>query len=73
VVAKDKELRRQAQRLNREQVERIQDRSSKTRLTILFYAIAGNLMMISKQNVRLLDAFEESFGQPATEHEFDLD
>jgi hypothetical protein len=61
------------ERLNETQIVRITDRSSKTRLTILFYAIIGNLVMLSKQNVRLLDAFEESFSDIAKDYEFDLD
>jgi phosphate/sulfate permease len=73
VRAKDRELRTLSKRLSQGQAARIQDRTSKTRLTILYYAIVGNLVMLSKQNVRLLDAFEQSFSETATEYEFDLD
>jgi hypothetical protein len=72
-VARDRELRKLAERFNREQIGRINDKSSKTRLSILFYAIVGNAMMISKQNLRLLEIFNESFGGVATEAEFDFD
>ncbi len=37
------------------------DDSSKTRLSILFYAISGNCVMMAKQNVKLLNIFNESF------------
>jgi hypothetical protein len=69
----DKLLRSLGERLNQVQTRRIRDRSSKTRLTILFYAIVGNAMMISKQNLKLLEIFEESFGEQENSREFDLD
>ena len=62
VVEKDHKLRILAERLNRDQTLRIRDESSKTRLSILFYAVVGNAMMLSKQNLKLLEIFEESFG-----------
>jgi len=71
LVARDDELRTLARRLNEEQVSRIQDDTSKTRLSILYYAIVGNAMMISKQNLQLLEIFNESFGEVTGE--FDLD
>ena len=46
---------------NENQIKRIRDDSSKTRLSILFYAISGNCVMMAKQNVKLLDIFNESF------------
>jgi Na+/phosphate symporter len=46
---------------NENQIKRIRDDSSKTRLSILFYAIGGNCVMMAKQNVKLLDIFNESF------------
>lgn len=57
----DQELRNLAARLNDRQGERIRDNSSKTRLSILYYGIVGNAMMISKQNHELLEIFNESF------------
>jgi len=42
------------------QIARIRDRSSKTRLTILFYAVIGNMRRISRQNLRLLEIFKDS-------------
>jgi phosphate/sulfate permease len=73
VVAKDNELRKLAKALNNRQTLRIRDGSSKTRLSILYYAIIGNAMMISKQNLRLLEIFNESFGEVVGEGAFDLD
>lgn len=59
---KDRQLRDLAEELNSLQVVRIHDNSSKTRLSILYYGIIGNAMMISKQNLELLEIFEMSFG-----------
>ena len=73
LIEKDRELRDLAERLNHTQTARIRDGSSKTRLSILFYAIVGNAMMLSKQNLKLLEIFEESFGGMKNNLEFDLD
>ncbi|SDU30764.1 inorganic phosphate transporter [Desulfobacula phenolica] len=54
-------LRELVDDFNENQIERIVDDSSKTRLSILFYAISGNCVMMAKQNVKLLDIFNESF------------
>jgi hypothetical protein len=43
------------------QIERIRSDTSKTRLSILYYAIVGNCIMIGKQNIKLLEIFNESF------------
>lgn len=55
------EIRSYADLFHGRQIERIQDESSKTRLSILFYAIVGNCIMLGKQNLKLLEIFEESF------------
>ena len=73
VAAKERELRKLADRLHQGQMERIREGSSKTRLTILFYAILGNAVMLCRQNVRLLEIFAESFGDTESAEEFDLD
>jgi len=73
VVECDRRLRSLSERLNQVQTRRIRDRASKTRLTILFYAIVGNAMMLSKQTLKLLEIFEESFGGRPNDEEFDLD
>ena len=73
VAAKDRELRDLTKRLHQEQMERIRNGSSKTRLSILFYAILGNAAMLSRQNVRLLEIFSDSFGNVKTPGPFELD
>ncbi len=55
------EIRSHADLFHFKQIERIQDETSKTRLSILFYAIVGNCMMLGKQNLKLLEIFQESF------------
>lgn len=73
----DRQLRELARELNGAQIQRIGEGSSKTRLSILYYAIVGNVLMISKQSVRLLRSFEESLlereSRPRPQPEFDLD
>jgi Na+/phosphate symporter len=54
-------MREMADQINLDQIERIADDSSKTRLSILFYAIVGNCLMLAKQNIKLLEIFNESF------------
>jgi phosphate/sulfate permease len=63
LAEKDLQLRNLAAELNIKQVARIHDSASKTRLSILYYAIVGNAMMISKQNLELLEIFNLSFGE----------
>jgi phosphate/sulfate permease len=57
---KYRNLRTLAQEFNAEQVERIDDDTSKTRHSILYYAVLGNGLMLSKQVVRLLGIFDQS-------------
>jgi phosphate/sulfate permease len=46
---------------NEEQIHRIGiERTSKTRLSILFYALVGNCVLIAKQSIKLLQVFHES-------------
>ncbi|MBN2317876.1 MAG: inorganic phosphate transporter [Acidobacteria bacterium] len=73
VQQRDIELRNIAERLNKLQMERIRGRESKTRLSILFYAIVGNAMMLSKQNLKLIEIFAETFGDLETKAGFDAD
>jgi len=73
IAAKDRELRDLAERFHQNQMERIRDESSKTRLSILSYAIVGNAMMLSKQNLKLLEIFADSFGTVRAAGPFDLD
>jgi phosphate/sulfate permease len=62
LIAKDAQLRALAAELNATQVTRIYDNTCKTRLSILYYAIVGNAMMLSKQSLELLEIFDHSFG-----------
>ena len=62
VEEKDKILISLAKSLNERQISRIVSETSKTRLSILFYAIVENTLTLSKQNLRLLQIFNESFG-----------
>ena len=43
------------------QVKRIQERKSKTRLSIMFYGLLGNCVRISERTKELLNIFRESF------------
>jgi hypothetical protein len=70
---KDAELRKLAKTLNERQVERIWSGESKTRLSILYFAILGNILMISKQNLRLLEIFNTSFESVTTYDDPDLE
>ncbi len=66
VAEKDRTLREQGERIHQGQAERIRSGESKTRLSILFYAIVGNSTMLSRQGVRLMEIFAESFGTGET-------
>jgi Na+/phosphate symporter len=70
---KNKDLKSLAEKLNDLQIDRIRNGESKTRLSILYYAIAGNLVIISKQNLKLIEIFAESFGDQDVKVEFDMD
>lgn len=54
-------MRELADQFNQHQIERIRSDESKTRLSILYYAIVGNCLMMAKQNIKLLEIFNESF------------
>ncbi len=60
---RNSELNKRAAELNERQIERIRSGESKTRLSILYFAISGNIQMIGKQNLRLLEIFKKSFEQ----------
>jgi len=61
IIDQYKYMRELANRINQDQLKRIRDDESKTRLSILYYAIIGNCIMIAKQNIKLLEIFNESF------------
>ena len=73
LAAQDRELRELAEQLQKKQMERIRDGSSKTRLNILYYAVLGNSVMLSRQNLRLLEIFAELFGDVDAGESADLD
>jgi hypothetical protein len=73
VSERDEVMRRLAEQFHGNQLERIRSGESKTRLTILFYAIVGNATMLSRQAVRLLEVFEESFGAEPAVGTFDME
>jgi len=54
-------LRDLADQFNKVQIERSRNDTSKTRLSPLYYAIVGNCLMLTKQNIKLLKIFNESF------------
>ena len=61
IVDQYRYMRELADHFNLDQIERIRNEASKTRLSILFYAIVGNCLMMAKQNIKLLEIFNESF------------
>ncbi|MCG8617170.1 MAG: inorganic phosphate transporter, partial [Desulfobacterales bacterium] len=61
IGAKFHYLRELVDDYNTNQIERIRDDSSKTRLSIMFYAVSGNCVMMAKQNVKMLEIFNEAF------------
>ena len=54
-------LRELVDDFNANQIERIRNDPCKTRLSILFYAISGNCVMMAKQLVKLLEIFNGAF------------
>ncbi len=73
VKEKDRELRDLAKELGEKQAMRIKTIESKTRLSILYYAIVGNAMMLSKQTRKLLKIFTKGIISAEKERDFDLD
>ena len=55
------QLKEMAGRFNENQIQRIRSDQSKTRLSILFYAISGNCVTMARQNVKLIEIFNETF------------
>lgn len=53
---------------NERQIERVRNRSSKTRLSILYYAILSDIERISRHSIRLLDIYEEIASDQALKH-----
>jgi len=57
-----KELKELVKELNKNQINRIIDDTSKTRLSILYYSVTENSVALSKQLLRLVEVFNDSFG-----------
>jgi len=62
LIRKNETLNELIHKLDIRQVDRIQQPDSKTRLSIMYYAIIGNCIVISRQNVQLLEIFNNCFG-----------
>jgi len=60
VANKNKALKRLVMEFDKNQIKRIQDESSKTRLSILFYGLMGSIQKISEHTLDLLESFNES-------------
>jgi phosphate/sulfate permease len=59
LTAKHRELRALVHEFDRNQVMRIQDNSSKTRLSILFYSFMWDALKISEQTMHLVAVFKD--------------
>jgi phosphate/sulfate permease len=73
IKSKHKVLKSRVKDQNDKQVLRIRDGESKTRLSILFYSILGNSMMISKQSLKLMNIFAFTLNGKEDKDEFDMD
>jgi phosphate/sulfate permease len=60
IAARFHYLRDLVDEYNANQIARIREESSKTRLSIMYYAISGNCVMMAKQTVKLLEIFNEA-------------
>ncbi|MFO7753837.1 MAG: inorganic phosphate transporter [Desulfobacteraceae bacterium] len=61
IKKRHEELKQMAGRFNENQIHRIRNDQSKTRLSILFYAVSGNCVTMARQNVKLVEIFNETF------------
>ena len=61
ILAQNESLKAMIDKFDRNQIKRIQTEQSKTRLSILFYALSGNSQKICDQAVNLLSAFRDTF------------
>jgi len=59
IAAANRELRMLVHEYDQNQIMRIQDNSSKTRLSILFYAFLWDALKIAEQTIYLLNVFRE--------------
>jgi len=61
ISTRNREIRLLVDEFDENQVLRIQDNSSKTRLSILFYSLVWDALKIAEATIHLLTVFEESF------------
>ena len=61
ISTRNREIRLMVDEFDENQVMRIQDNSSKTRLSILFYSLVWDALKIAEATIHLLTVFEESF------------
>jgi len=61
ILADNQRLKRLSTQFNQNQIKRIQDESSKTRLSILFYGFMWDSLKIAEQTFSLLDIFHNIF------------
>jgi phosphate/sulfate permease len=73
VREKDQTLKDLVESLSEKQIVRVGDNTSKTRLSILYFAITGNAVMMSKQTVLMLKSFKQSFGGEAFSDGFEAE
>jgi hypothetical protein len=66
------ELRGLVEQFDHHQILRIQDNSSKTRLSILSYSLAWDCLKIAEQTDNLMSVFEDPFRPPQTETDEEL-
>ena len=55
------DMKKLVAQFNETQMHRIIDGSSKTRKSVLYYAISGNCLMMVKQNIKLLEILNDAF------------
>jgi hypothetical protein len=68
IKMKADELQKLSSGFEENQLKRIHTEESKTRHSILYFAILGNANMMSVQNIKLLDIFNESFSNVYTKN-----
>ncbi len=66
IKSKKDALKEQVGVLQKQQLERIQSGEAKTRLSILFFGLIGNLYMITSQVYQLLEILQDSFNNVET-------
>jgi phosphate/sulfate permease len=69
IAARNRELRLLANDFDQNQIMRIQDNTSKTRLSILFYSFLWDSLKIAEQTTSILTIFEDSLDLDATPRE----